>query len=117
MCIRDRFNPLPTSPSTPINVDKFEAAIAGVDKLMTKTERSLAQTVLSDLRIGANTLIDASNLERGVIPNKVMHLEAGIHCADVIASWVKKRIVAGPFSDPPATGFPFQPLVRGGKEQ
>ena len=91
-------------------MDKFEAAIAGVEELMTTTERSLAQTVLSDLRKGANTLIDADNLEGGVIPNKVMHLEAGIHCADVIASWVKKRIVAGPFSDPPLQGFRSNPL-------
>ena len=44
------------------------------------------------------------------MPNKAMHLEAGIHCADIIATWVKKRIVAGPFSDPPLQGFRSNPL-------
>ena len=57
-----------------------------------------------------NTLIDEPSLKGGIIPNKAMQLETGIHCADIITTWVKKRIVAGPFSEPPLQGFHSNPI-------
>ena len=46
-----------------------------------------------------------------MIPNKARQLEAGVHRADIIATWVKKRIVAGPFSEPPLQGFRSNPML------
>ena len=77
---------------------------------MSLTKRSLAKQVIHDLQHGAHMLIDVPSLEGGIIPNKAMQLEAGIHCADIIATWVNKRIVAGPFSEPLLQGFRSNPI-------
>ena len=66
------FNPLPREPTTVINVQAFEQAIEGVSHLLSPPEAILAHKVISDLRYGADTLVDQSQVPRVIICNDPM---------------------------------------------
>ena len=51
---------LPEKPSSVINADAFKTAIEEVASKMSDAQRRLADQVLSDLRIGTDTMIDTS---------------------------------------------------------
>ena len=56
------FNPLPISPSSVIDWRAFKRAIDEVSSDMTPSQRELAAKVVSDLGVGADTLVDTSRV-------------------------------------------------------
>ena len=101
---------LPDKPSSVIDVDAFKSAIEDVADKMSDAQRRLADQVLSDLRIGTDTLIETSRVPSEIVGNKFMAPEAEISCADQLATLVKEGIVCGPFDSPPMEGFRSNPL-------
>ena len=77
---------------------------------MPPLHRALAAQVISDLRYGADTLVDMSRVPRVIVGNKPMHHSSATNCADQLASMVKDRIISGPFISPPMIGFRANPL-------
>ena len=63
---------LPEKPSSVINADAFKSAIEEVADRMSDAQRRLANQVLSDLRIGTDTLIDPSRVPSEIVGNKHM---------------------------------------------
>ena len=85
---------------------------------MTPSQRKLAAQVISDLNVGADTLVDTTKVPLEVIPNKPMSARAALACSDQIATMVKKRHISGPFCEPPFPEFRANPLFvveRNGK--
>ena len=112
------FNPLPSSPSTVINWAAFQAAIDSVSSAMTPSQHALADLVISDLSLGADTLIDPSRVPLETVPNNCMPARSAAACADQLATMVLKRHISGPFSSPPFPQFRANPLFiieRNGK--
>ena len=103
-------NPLPQKPTTVINVQAFEQAIKGVSHLLSPPEAKLAQRVISDLRHGADTLVDQDRVPRTIVSNGPMKTSSLNNCADQLATMVKDRIISGPFISPPVDGFRTNPL-------
>ena len=103
-------NPLPQKPTTVINVQAFEQAIKGVSHLLSPPEAELAQRVISDLRHGADTLVDQERVPRTTVGNGRMKTSSLNNCADQLATMVKDRIISGPFISPPVDGFRTNPL-------
>jgi len=99
------FHPIPAKPTSVIDADLFEAAIHTVRNRMTTTQRELAVQVISDLRFGADTLVDTSKVPSVIMGNNRMDHEAAINCADQLASSVKDGIICGPFDTPPMADF------------
>ena len=99
------FRPIPAEPSTCINVDRFEQAIADISDLMTGWQRARARQLVANLRHGADTLIDQSRLEPDILANGKLDHEAAINCVDSVATMIRDGHVAGPFSEPPYDNF------------
>merc|ERR1712082_593517 len=72
---------------------------------MTTLQRALADQVISDLRFGADTLVDPSKVPSMILGSNKMDHEAAINCADQLASSVKNGIICGPFDTPPTANF------------
>merc|ERR1712101_90748 len=83
------FRPIPAEPSTCINVDRFEQAIADVSDLMTDWQRARARQLVANLRHGADTLIDQSKLEPDILANGKLEHEAAINCVDSVATMIR----------------------------
>ena len=111
-------NPLPPQPTSVIDAAKFELAIKSVRSRMSLSQCAMADQVLSDLKLGADTLVDTSKVPNAIIGNKHMDPEAKVNCADQLATSVKDGIICGPFDKPPLEGFRSNPLfvvARNGK--
>ena len=91
------FNPLPSSPTSVINWKAFQAAIDSVSAALTPTQRELADLVISDLKFGADTLVDPSRVPLEIVPNNYMPAESAAACADQLATMLKQRHICGPF--------------------
>ena len=112
------FNPLPIAPSSVINWKAFQGAIDEVASSMSPSERKMAAQVVSDLKIGADTLVNTAKVPLELIPNKPMSARAALACGDQLATMVKKRHISGPFCEPPFPEFRANPLFvieRNGK--
>lgn len=107
----DRFpsSPLPTEPSTPIDADKLEAEVFGVWDALTSQEKGIADKTINDLRFGADAG-GATRLGGCFSENSEAVYKHGEAFTDLLASWVSKGYVAGPFSDPPFESFRVNPL-------
>ena len=104
------FNPLPTSPLSVFDWRAFKRAIDKVSSDMTPSQFELAAKVISDIGVGADTLVDTSKVPLEIVPNKPMSAESALSCADQLATMVKKCHVSGPFSYPPFPEFRANPL-------
>ena len=69
-----------------INWEAFQAAIDSVSSALTPTQRELADLVISDLRFGADTLIDPSRVLLETVPNNPMPARSAAACADQLAT-------------------------------
>ena len=108
---------LPRNASTRVNIDALKERVEGVKNFMTCTKARRADRVLSDLATGAE-----ANQKCELPPlnsyNAKSAYDNGALLTDVIATWIKKGFVAGPFDAPPMAGFRANPLatvVRNGK--
>ena len=88
-----------------IKWESFKAAIDKVSYALTPTQRELAELVISDLRSGADTLIDPTGIPLETVPNSPMPARSAAACADQLATMIKKHQISGPFSSPPFSQF------------
>ena len=89
---------------TTVNIDAFAEEIESVKKFMTETEQKRAVKIIEELRFRANAF-QKSELPPVNTVNAKSASENGEILTDTIASWTKKRFVAGPFDSPPLPGF------------
>ena len=87
-----------------MNIDAFAEEIESVKKFMTETEQKRAVKIIEELRFRANAF-QKSELPPVNTVNAKSASENGEILTDTIASWTKKRFVAGPFDSPPLPGF------------
>ena len=106
------FNPLPSSPTSVINWKAFQAAIDSVSSALTPTQRELADLIISDLKFGANTLVDLSRVPLKIVPNNSMPAELAAACADQLATMIKLRHISGPVFNPTLPAISCQPSVH-----
>ena len=77
---------------------------------MSPLQENLAHKVITDLKFGADTLVDLGQVPRDIVGNKPMKPSSVNNCADQLATMVKDRIISGPFVDPPVKDFRTNPL-------
>jgi len=108
---------LPKKAVTRINVKNFGKLVEKYKPQMTRCQTRRAETVLEDLKHGANSY-QKSRLPPLATPNAKTAIEHGALLTDKIAGWIEAGFVAGPFDSPPVKGFRANPLmavVRNGK--
>jgi len=102
--------PLPTKPSTPVNVPVLQSLIKTHESSFPAAQRILAEKVLNELTHGVDAL-QTSRLPGAIVPNSGSVLEHGPTFTDVVAHWIKKGFVAGPFSAPPCADFRANSMI------
>jgi hypothetical protein len=97
-------HPLPTAPTTPINIPVLEEIIGSVHHKMTSGQKERARTLISDLQNGVSLPLkdDLPMLRDKNSPSVLAH---GQEFTDIVGSWVKSGYVAGPFIVPPVDDF------------
>jgi hypothetical protein len=96
--------PLPTSPSTPIDIQRLQEIIELVEYKMTLGQKERAKTLLADLGRGVSVKFESvlPPIRDKNSPSVIAH---GREFTDILASWIKKGYVAGPFRIAPLDNF------------
>jgi len=96
--------PLPVSPTTPIDVHKLQEIINSVEHRMTLAQKERAKILMNDLTNGVvvKFKFDLPSIRDKNSPSVLAH---GREFTDILASWIKKGYVAGPFRIPPVDIF------------
>jgi hypothetical protein len=97
-------NNLPDKPETKINVIKLSELIEKNQHLLLRSVVSRAKKCVEFLTSGAPAF-QHHPLPGCRVKNLKNLATFGASVTDTIASWVKKKFVAGPFSTPPMPGF------------
>ena len=97
-------NPIPTVPSTPINIQKLLTLIDTLGQNFSKPQKVRVDLLLQDLTLGVTVPMHA-NLPAISVPNSVSVQNYGEQFTDVLAYWLKCGFVAGPFVLPPLADF------------
>ncbi len=98
--------PLPVSPTTPIDVQKLQEIINSVEHRMTLAQKERAKILMNDFDL-TNGVAVKFEFDLPSIRDKNSHsvLAHGREFTDILASWIKKGYVAGSFRIPPLDIF------------
>jgi len=96
--------PLPDRPYTPVNVDNLQEVVNSVRHAMTSGQSARADLLIKELTEGAAAPFTAP-LPALVEKNSPSVVTHGREFTDILANWVKKGYVAGPFTLPPLQNF------------
>ena len=104
------FKDVPSKIEASVDTEKFKELLKENKEYMKDSERTRAETCIENLRTGA------SSFQKTVLPanfskNAPSATNSGAEVTDVIASWIKKGFVAGPFSQPPLPQFRVNSLM------
>lgn len=96
--------PLPSVPTTPINALKLSEIVNSVKHRMTSGQKYRAKMLISELTDGVSVPFKHSlpMLRDKNSPSVIHH---GRQFTDILAGWIKKGYVAGPFRIPPMDDF------------
>jgi hypothetical protein len=95
---------LPKSAFTKVNIEVLDKKIESCKVNLLHSEYARAKKCVQYLRYGAPSF-QPKKLPGCVVKNSVTALKFGTDVTDVIASWVDKKYVCGPFKSPPVTNF------------
>jgi hypothetical protein len=95
---------LPKVPLEKIDIDRLEYLVESCKPKLLASEYQRALKCIDYLRIGAPSF-QLSNLPACLVKNSSIALNHGPAVTDVLASWVSKKFVAGPFKSPPLPNF------------
>jgi hypothetical protein len=96
--------PLPTTPSTPINIQRLSSIVDSAHHKMTSGEQARAELLIHELTHGVSVPFSTS-LHALREKNSASVIHYGHEFTDILASWVKGGYVAGPFVVPPLNEF------------
>ena len=102
---------------TPVNVEQLKSIIESNSHMLTRSEIRRSKSLLRDLQEGA-CAYQKSTLPGLQAKNSNTALEHGTLLTDKIASWIKEKIIMGPFDTAPFEGFrcnPIAAIVKDGK--
>jgi hypothetical protein len=91
---------LPKAPFEKIDIDRLEYLVESCKPKLLVSEYQRALKCIDYLRFGAPSF-QLSNLPACLEKNSSIALKHGAAVTDVLASWVSKKFVAGPFKSPP----------------
>jgi len=94
------YNPLPAFPTSPVDSVALEQAGLALKHKMADSQQRRLRTVVSELKEGVSVPFK-NELPAIRIPNTSSVTEHGAAFTDILGSWIKKKIVAGPFPIPP----------------
>ena len=97
-------HPLSQLPSSPVDPDQLEAAIAAVEPALSFTQKYRMLSSLHDIRHGYKTPL-LYKLPPLRSKNSPSVLVFGKQFTDSLAWWIQNRYVAGPFHAPPLDDF------------
>ncbi len=97
-------NDLPKIPFEKIDIKKLECLVENCKAKLLNSEYQRALKCIDYLRFGAPSF-QLSTLPACVVKNSSVALKHGAAVTDVLASWVSKKYVAGPFKSPPLPNF------------
>ncbi len=97
-------NELSKEPFTRVNVEVLSAELEKNKNSLLISEYMRGLKCVDYLRNGA-PLFQRYKLPACIVPNSKAALKHGAEVTDVIATWVSKKFVSGPFSSPPVKGF------------
>jgi hypothetical protein len=97
-------NELPKEPFTRVNVEVLSAELEKNKNSLLISEYMRGLKCVDYLRNRA-PLFQRYKLPACIVPNSKAALKHGAEVTDVIATWVSKKFVSGPFSSPPVKGF------------
>jgi hypothetical protein len=103
-------SPLPEAAETQINVENLERQVAKVKKFLTSAQLKRAGKAIEYLRNGAPSH-QATELDACHVANSSKTVVNGRVVTDNIATWIKMKYAAGPFSEPPIKKFRVNPLL------
>jgi hypothetical protein len=96
--------PLPTVPSTPVNVPLLQHMLNSVQSELLASQISRGKTLIEELTYGVDAL-QMQHLPGAIIPNSGSVFTHGEVFTDVLAFWIRQGFVAGPFPAPPCADF------------
>jgi hypothetical protein len=97
-------HPLPTGPETPINVENLRSLNQQFGGNFTRAQKHRSSVLLYELEHGVS--VPFSHQLPGItVPNSMSVAEHGEQFTDVLAHWLKKGFVSGPFILPPYENF------------
>jgi hypothetical protein len=102
--------PLPTKPASPVNIQALQSLLIANNESLPLSQQLLAQKVLHELEHGVDAL-QTRHLPGEIIPNSRSVLEHGAVFTDLVAHWIKKGFVAGPFISPPCAEFRSNSMI------
>jgi hypothetical protein len=98
------FNDIPSRPETKIITANLRKVILEKSRKLLKSELDRAMRCLEYLEIGGPAF-QKEPIGPCIVRNSKKSLELGASVTDTIASWVTKKSVAGPFTNPPLAKF------------
>ncbi len=100
-------NDLPNVPFEKFNIKKLECLVNNCKDKLLDSEYQRALKSIDYLRFGAPSF-QMSPLPACVVKNSPVALKYGAAVTDVLASWVRKKFVAGLFKSPPFVEFQIE---------
>jgi hypothetical protein len=97
-------NPIPATPDIRINIPALKSIFKECKAYLLKSERARAKKCIDYLENGGPAF-QISPLGSCHVKNSKAALQHGEEVTDTIASWIKKKFVAGPFDTPPLPNF------------
>ena len=101
---------LPQRTSTRVNIRNLEKVVRMNENDLTRAELKRAKRVITDLKWGAEAC-QKTCLPPLATENSPTTVTFGRPMTDIIATWVKNGVVAGPFDFPPVEKFRCNPLI------
>ena len=104
------YKDIPSEIEVSVDTVKFKKLLEENKEILKDSERARAATCIENLKTGA------SSFQKNVLPsnfskNAPSATNNGAEVTDVIASWIKKGFVAGPFCQPPLPQFRVNSLM------
>ena len=101
---------IPSKIEVSVDTEKLEMLLEDNGNILKDSEKARAATCLENLKSGASSF-QKSELPSNFSKNALSAVNNGAEVTDVIASWIKKGFVAGPFSQPPLPQFRVNSLM------
>ena len=101
---------IPSKIEVSVDTEKLEKLLEDNGNILKDSEKARAATCLENLKSGASSF-QKSELPSNFSKNALSAVNNGAEVTDVIASWIKKGFVAGPFSQPPLPQFRVNSLM------
>jgi predicted RNA-binding Zn-ribbon protein involved in translation (DUF1610 family) len=103
-------NGLPSSPSCSVKIEVLERILAQSIPNLSEATIVRAKTCIENLKKGASAL-QKEKLPPVFVQNTESTFNHGEEVTNIVASWIVKKFVSGPFVDPPLKNFRVNKLL------